>query len=324
MATDNVMAGVAGGLGAVNDVLDTYIKYKLQSKLKRQDDYINAEDIPEDLRQQIGVSEGGGIRKEVLPFYTPTVAYNPQTGTYETVSKFRSNTARTPTANQKQFINQSELTRRISDGEKLNPENFSVNPDKPQISEEDKVFQRERAKRMATKPKALASFKSADANLQSLVDSIDELVGDKDLSKGSGISGVLMGNLPGTKARDIRAKIQTIKSKTSLNALQEMRANSPTGGALGNVSDAEGARLESNIAALDLGQSDEALLGQLKKLRSSTVNSQARIREAYQTDFEESAPKFMPPVLSNGGGGSGLTPEQRRARIAELKAKMGQ
>ena len=297
MATDNVMAGIYGGLQGVNDVLDQYVKYKLQSKLKRQEDYLNADDIPEELRSQLGIQSGGGIRKEVLPFYHPTYAYNPMTGSYDVVSPFKSSVARTPTVKpQKQFINQSELTRRISAGENLNPENFTVNTDKPVLSEEEKVLQRERAKRQALKPKALISFKNANANFQSLIDSVDELIKDENLSKGAGMYGSVMGNFPGTTATDIRANIATIKSKTSLNALQEMRNNSPTGGALGNVSDAEGQRLENNIAALDLKQSPEALLKQLKKLKKSTLDSQKRIREAYQIDFEEDPPADSTPA----------------------------
>jgi hypothetical protein len=48
-----------------------------------------------------------------------------------------------------------------------------------------------------------------------------------------------------------------------------MRAASKTGGALGQVSDREGALLQSSLGALDIGQSPTQFKAQLKKIKDS-------------------------------------------------------
>jgi hypothetical protein len=77
--------------------------------------------------------------------------------------------------------------------------------------------------------------------------------------------------VPGTAAYDFNAKLETLKSNISFGALTQMREASKTGGALGQVSDREGALLESSLAALDIGQSPEQFKDQLKKIQKSIV-----------------------------------------------------
>ncbi len=66
----------------------------------------------------------------------------------------------------------------------------------------------------------------------------------------TGVGGTIERALPGTPARDVANSIDFLKDRVSLAALQQLRNNSPTGGALGNVSDAEGERLASAYGRL--------------------------------------------------------------------------
>lgn len=63
--------------------------------------------------------------------------------------------------------------------------------------------------------------------------------------------------IPGTGARDISGYNDTIKANTAFKTLQQMRSESPTGGAVGNVSDADMKLLASTIASLDMARSTE-------------------------------------------------------------------
>lgn len=63
--------------------------------------------------------------------------------------------------------------------------------------------------------------------------------------------------IAGTKARDVQALLNTIGSNTAFDRLQRMRAESPTGAALGSVSEIELQLLRDSIASLDQSQSDE-------------------------------------------------------------------
>ena len=76
-------------------------------------------------------------------------------------------------------------------------------------------------------------------------------------------------NIPGTPAYNFKSALETLKSNIAFGALTEMRAASKTGGALGQVSDREGALLQSSLGALDIGQSPTQFKAQLKKIKDS-------------------------------------------------------
>lgn len=79
--------------------------------------------------------------------------------------------------------------------------------------------------------------------------------------------GGILANVPGTKARNLQADIDTIKANLGFQQLQAMRDASPTGGALGQVTERELGFLQSTVASLDQLQSPDELrkaLGQIK------------------------------------------------------------
>jgi hypothetical protein len=63
--------------------------------------------------------------------------------------------------------------------------------------------------------------------------------------------GSLLQNLPGSNAHNLQQTLQSVKSNVSFDRLQQMRAASPTGGALGSVTENEGKKLESAYGALE-------------------------------------------------------------------------
>ncbi|MBY5841421.1 hypothetical protein J3P71_03970 [Rhizobium leguminosarum] len=77
---------------------------------------------------------------------------------------------------------------------------------------------------------------------------------------------------PGDDFYDLDQTIATVKANTSFAKLQEMRQNSPTGGALGNVSDKEGERLERTMGNLDIAQSREVVADNLRRLSNITMD----------------------------------------------------
>mgnify|MGYP000703193582 CR=1 FL=1 len=132
-------------------------------------------------------------------------------------------------------------------------------------------------------PGGPAAIKNArvDAKEQSLVQnsiSQADLVMnkvDQALSNVSGWTagmGSKLGSIPGTPARNLAADIDTIKANMGFNTLQEMRRNSPTGGALGNVSDRELKLLSATIAELDQAQSPEQLSQRLNEIKTHYEN----------------------------------------------------
>jgi hypothetical protein len=81
-----------------------------------------------------------------------------------------------------------------------------------------------------------------------------------------GVSGALVSNIPGTNRVDAEELKQTIVANIGFDRLQQMREASPTGGALGQVSDRELSTLQAVLGSLSLNQSEKQLLSNLNRL----------------------------------------------------------
>lgn len=81
--------------------------------------------------------------------------------------------------------------------------------------------------------------------------------------------GSLLNWIPGTTGKDLETTLNTIKGNIGFDKLQQMRANSPTGGVLGAVSDFENKMLQSTIASLETSQSREQFLANLKRVEDT-------------------------------------------------------
>lgn len=83
----------------------------------------------------------------------------------------------------------------------------------------------------------------------------------------TGAAGSVMSGVGGTAAADISANLETLKAAASFGSLQAMRQASPTGAALGAVSDTEIKLLNAEIAALSQSQSQEQFLRNLDRFQ---------------------------------------------------------
>jgi hypothetical protein len=117
-------------------------------------------------------------------------------------------------------------------------------------------------------------------NFDRLAAAANEVLNHPGLNGITGVRGVIP-NIPGTAAADAQAKLNTLKSQVGFGVLQDMRNNSKTGGALGAVSDAEGKRLEANLAALENAQSVEQMRDSLKKIVEYAGSARGRVSDAY-------------------------------------------
>lgn len=79
----------------------------------------------------------------------------------------------------------------------------------------------------------------------------------REMFGGSGLGYSLTAGLSGSPAASVSSLLKPIQANTAFNKLQEMRSKSPTGGALGAVSDKELQLLYSSEAAIDPSASDE-------------------------------------------------------------------
>jgi hypothetical protein len=93
--------------------------------------------------------------------------------------------------------------------------------------------------------------------------------------------------IPASPAKNLEQSLESIKANIGFDKLQDMRANSPTGGALGQVSDFENKLLQSVKGSLQQNQSVSQLVANLKRVKSDLQQLRKAKQEAFQTDFKE-------------------------------------
>ena len=116
----------------------------------------------------------------------------------------------------------------------------------------------------------------------------------------TGVIGTLISQIPGTDGKNLTRLLDSVKANAGFDKLQNMRDNSPTGGALGQVSERELNFLQSVFGSLNQDQS----AGQLK----------------YNLQLFQ----FVYNTLIHGFGGHGYAPPPgSEALIQELRGIIG-
>lgn len=126
----------------------------------------------------------------------------------------------------------------------------------------------------------IASMTATESALNTLAEQANAIKGHAGLDAATGWQ-TLFPTMPGSKAADATAQLDTLKSKTAFGTLQAMRDASKTGGALGAVSEKELKLLESNIAALSTAQSPEQFRKSLDEIVKYAEQAKTRTREAF-------------------------------------------
>lgn len=153
------------------------------------------------------------------------------------------------------------------------------------------------AKREEERPKATLSVQQARAqsrNVMSKVDDALKLTGRFT----SGASGSVGSIIPGTQAYDLSKTLDTIKANLGFKELAAMRAASPTGGALGSVTERELSLLESAVNSLDQGQSREQLVKNLNAVKTHYENYLKAVEQDYEGKYGKLADPNAPPSPS--------------------------
>jgi hypothetical protein len=176
-------------------------------------------------------------------------------------------------------------------------------------------------------PKVQTTVSTVTNDLDSMAATATDLRNDKDLGSITGSNALLLekgGSLykawnPG--AARASAKLEKIKANAAFTSLQAMRAASPTGGAIGNVSDFEERLLTSSIAALDNAQSTEDFQTALDAVVLHTNNLKKIINE----DATRRDPRNKKAAKSEGSLPDGWSQEEFDALTpAEKKELTGQ
>ena len=149
-------------------------------------------------------------------------------------------------------------------------------------------------------PEQLRSKQEAVAEKGKIImNKVDEAMKELDFNT-TGITGKLMSNIPGSDRKALEGALETIKANLGFEELQQMRNNSPTGGALGQVAVQELVALQSTVASLDPDMPTSTLKANLLQIK----DKYKRIVNAIKTDIGGSSPRATAP------SSTGKTPKE--------------
>lgn len=117
----------------------------------------------------------------------------------------------------------------------------------------------------------------------------------------TGAPGSVLQGFPGTQAHDLNQVLLGIKGNVGIDKLQQMRQQSPTGGALGNVTEQENKILQATLGSLEQSQNKDQFEFNLRRLHN-----------VYQ-DIVNGTPEKLAEKVREGK----ITPAQRDAALAK-------
>jgi muramidase (phage lysozyme) len=185
---------------------------------------------------------------------------------------------------QEQFKQQDYDFQKMEDGSivainKKNPRDYRViNPVDPQamIAHEASkkgaiVTAEEQAKRAVAQPE---KDKQAKATADIVTTDIDRTIKGIDGSAlpATGFIGNMASKVPGTAAHDVSKLLDTIKANAGFDTLAKMRAASPTGGALGSITEKELALLQATVGNLEQSQTADQLKDNLRRVKNTYLD----------------------------------------------------
>lgn len=149
----------------------------------------------------------------------------------------------------------------------------------PKATREQEQYERETT---STRVKTLRSLGRSDQQTQFVEQTIDEAIAL--IAPWTTGFGAVLANLPATDARALARNLDTIRANIGFGELQAIRDASPTGGALGPVSDFENRLLQAVQGALDQYQRGEDIADALQKIKALRRQTFAVFKLAYMVD----------------------------------------
>jgi len=178
-------------------------------------------------------------------------------------------------------------------------------------------------------PKAQYVRSQADealTNISTALGFLDNAEADFKLSE-SAIGRAVGGLVPGSQTADLNAALSTVRALVGFNALQKMREASPTGGALGQITERELAFLQSVEGSLNTNQSTEQLTATIQRIQKSfltlkLVNSpDGTVFELDGDEYVKYGDQLIPAGdFSSAGNASASNLPQRNNNPGNVKA----
>ena len=152
------------------------------------------------------------------------------------------------------------------------------------VTPEQKTEATARVEKKKFLPKAKAAIRALEDKTEEVDQSINEAIALSNRYT-TGLLGSVSKNIPESDALKLASILDSIRANLGFDALTEMRQNSPTGAALGAISNDENKLLQSTIASLNQNLSAESLKANLRKIHEVRNKALKRARENFEEDF---------------------------------------
>ena len=189
-------------------------------------------------------------------------------------------------------------------------------------------------KREAALPQATSSVKGFESKSDKFIADLKALRDDPGLEN---ITGPIFGRTGSVSQAGSRAQAlyDKVVAKGGFQALQDLRDASKTGGALGNVSNAEGKQLIASFSAIDRRQNAEDVRAAIDQAISDIEGSKTRMREAYDSTYSYKSGGSATPATALGKLAATLSTADKQAldwansnpkdpRALQIKQRLGQ
>jgi hypothetical protein len=163
----------------------------------------------------------------------------------------------------------------------------------------DREFEVKGRQGLSKAASAMDAAERSDANVFRTLDNLERLASPWT----TGFKGTLGAYIAGSPASDLAIELDQIKANLGFAELQDMRANSPTGGALGAVSQRELDLLTRAQVALDQAQSLGQFKSALKRIRQIKKEGAAARRRAWERDVKAFGAENVPAPFAQGDEG---------------------
>lgn len=134
---------------------------------------------------------------------------------------------------------------------------------------------KERQQLLLVKPQEQAATTSISTRMRDINELVDRVLSNpQGLKSATGFGGALTSGIPGSAAANAKADLDAIKSLISLAEIGRMRAESKTGGAVGNMTEKEWPRFEVVAGSLEQAQTYDQVVKNLRNLKGLTTETQ--------------------------------------------------
>lgn len=141
-----------------------------------------------------------------------------------------------------------------------------------------------KAQRALDLPAAQARLGSATQKIDFFIRKAGDIAADPSLSRATGLMAYIP-SVHGGGAKNVENAIEALKAQIGFQELQDMRANSPTGGALGQVTERELTFLQNSLLSLERSQSPEQYRANLLDIIEYANGMKARLKRAFDQTY---------------------------------------